>query len=217
MRLRPKQSSNWPTARFSTSLPCNHVDYDCESFHWHRAPIIFDLLLSGYVSSLEAYHNCSVNKSSGQGQQREEAISAAIRASQGFRDAETKRQTQLTDKANLIVEDAMASLKHRYGGFNIYSNIVSNHPSSNVSVDAIPVLHKTEVDYEWLGWWRRLKKYESSCTWFSLWTACVAIIAVRINNVTRLVLGRKADSLAVLWIAQSVTFKIVTTSSFISW
>ena len=105
--------------------------------------IIFDLLLSGHVSSLEAYHNCSVNKSSGQGQQWEEAISAAIRASQDFRNAEMKRQTQLTDEVNLIiVEDAMASLKRRYGGFNIYSNIVSNHPSSNVSVDAIPVLHK---------------------------------------------------------------------------
>ena len=46
---------------------------------------------------------------------------------------------------------------------------------------------------------RRLKIYESFLyVILSLWTACVAIIAVKINNVTRLVLGRKADSLAVL-------------------
>jgi hypothetical protein len=94
--------------------------------------IIFDLLLSGYVSSLEAYHNRSVNKSARGGQQWEGAISAAVRASQDFRDAETKRQTLLTDEANLIVEKAMASLKRRYGGVPTFSSIVSNRPSSNV-------------------------------------------------------------------------------------
>jgi hypothetical protein len=56
----------------------------------------------------------------------EEAISAAVRASQDFRDAETKHQAQLTNEANSIVEEAMASLKHRYG-IPIFSGIVSNH------------------------------------------------------------------------------------------
>jgi hypothetical protein len=42
-------------------------------------------------------------------------MSAAVRASQDFRNAETKRQAQLTDEANPIVEEAMASLKRRYG------------------------------------------------------------------------------------------------------
>ncbi|KAN0115875.1 hypothetical protein V8E52_006415 [Russula decolorans] len=112
--------------------------------------IIFDLLLSGYVSSLKAYHNHSVNKSTREGQPRksveqwEEAMSAAVRVSQDFRDAETKRQTQLTDEADSIVEEAMASLKR--------------------SVDAIPILHKPELIMPVGGWdMRGLKKYESSC------------------------------------------------------
>jgi hypothetical protein len=37
-------------------------------------------------------------------------MNAAVRASRDFRDAETKRQAQLTDEANPIVEEAMASL-----------------------------------------------------------------------------------------------------------
>ena len=45
----------------------------------------------------------------------EEAMSAAIKALQYFRDAEVKRQTWHTDEANSIVEEAMASLQHRYG------------------------------------------------------------------------------------------------------
>jgi hypothetical protein len=85
--------------------------------------IIFDLLLSGYVSSLKAYHNYSVdksNKSTIECQSKktggwEEPTSAAVHAWQGFRNAEMKRQTQLIDEANLIVEEAMKSLKYRYG------------------------------------------------------------------------------------------------------
>jgi hypothetical protein len=78
-----------------------------------------------------------VNKSTREGQPRksveqwEEAMSAAVRVSQDFRDAETKRQTQLTDEADSIVEEAMASLKRRYG-IPTFSGIVSNHLSSNV-------------------------------------------------------------------------------------
>jgi len=79
--------------------------------------IIFDLLLSGYVSSLQRYHTMDKNT----GQPREtiekwaEAVSAAVKASQDFREAETKRQTQLIGEANSIAEEAMASLKCRYG------------------------------------------------------------------------------------------------------
>jgi hypothetical protein len=68
---------------------------------------------------LKAYHNRSVNKSARESQprksvgKREEAMSAAVNASQDFR--ETKSQTQLTDsdEANSIVEEAMASLNRR--------------------------------------------------------------------------------------------------------
>jgi hypothetical protein len=45
----------------------------------------------------------------------EEAMSTAVTVSQDLRDAETKRQTQFTDEADSIVEEAMAYLKHRLG------------------------------------------------------------------------------------------------------
>ena len=82
---------------------------------------IFDLLLHGYVSSLKAWHKYFVTKNAREGQPQksveewEEAISAAVKAWQGFKDAEMKRQAQLTNEANLIVEGAMAALKCRYG------------------------------------------------------------------------------------------------------
>ena len=97
--------------------------------------IIFDLLLSGYISNLKVYHNHSMNKNTREGWPRrgvefvdkwEEAISAATRALQGFRDAELKRQTQLSGEANLIVEEAMTSLKCRYGNV-IFNGIISNY------------------------------------------------------------------------------------------
>jgi len=79
-----------------------------------------------------------VNKNAGEGQPRksldkwEEAMSSAARASQEFRDAETKRETRLTNEANSIVQEAMASLKRRYG-FSTFSGIVSNHLSCNIA------------------------------------------------------------------------------------
>jgi hypothetical protein len=77
--------------------------------------IIFDLLLDGYVSSLKAFHAHSVKRCIGEHLGKwEKAISAAVRASEGFRDAEIKRQAQLTDVANSLAEEAMVSLKHRY-------------------------------------------------------------------------------------------------------
>jgi hypothetical protein len=94
--------------------------------------------VSDHVSSLKAYHDRSVNRSAREGQPEnlksldkwEEAMSAAVTASQNFRDAETKRQIQLTDKANSIAEKAVAYLKRRYG-IPTFSGIVSNHLSSN--------------------------------------------------------------------------------------
>lgn len=60
-----------------------------------------------------------------------EAMSAAARALHDFRDAEVKRQAQNINQANSIVEDAMASLKCRYG-IPTLSHIVSDHLSSDV-------------------------------------------------------------------------------------
>lgn len=70
-----------------------------------------------------------------------EAISSAIKASEGFREAETKRQSQLIDEANLILEEAMASLKRRYE-IPIFSriNIMSNHLPSNVVLSQFQTL-----------------------------------------------------------------------------
>ena len=61
----------------------------------------------------------------------EGAISAAISALQDFRKAEMKRQAQLTDEANSIVEDAVISLKCRYE-IPIFSSIISNYLLFNI-------------------------------------------------------------------------------------
>ena len=70
-----------------------------------------------------------------------EAISSAVKASEGFREAETKRQSQLIDEANLILEEAMASLKRRYE-IPIFSriNIMYNHLPSNVVLSQFQTL-----------------------------------------------------------------------------
>ena len=66
-----------------------------------------------------------MSKNARESQQWEEASSATVTVLQDFRDAEMKRQTQLTNEANLIVEKAMASLKCRYEVL-IFSHIISN-------------------------------------------------------------------------------------------
>lgn len=59
--------------------------------------VTFNLLLNGYVSSLEIHHNCSVNQSTTEGGPRKsvdkwaEALSAAVRESHEFREADVKR------------------------------------------------------------------------------------------------------------------------------
>ena len=93
--------------------------------------VIFDLLLSGYVSSLKVQHDHFIIKKARKGQLKrnesgwEEAMCAAISALNGFRHAEKKRQTQLIDEADLIVEKAMTFLKCRYE-ISIFSNIMFN-------------------------------------------------------------------------------------------
>ena len=78
-----------------------------------------------------------MNKSAKEGRPRksvdkwEEAMNVATKASGEFREAEMKRQTQLINEANIILEEAMASLKRRYV-IPTLSGIVSDHLSSNV-------------------------------------------------------------------------------------
>jgi hypothetical protein len=82
------------------------------------------------------YHAHSVSRSANGRQpkksldQLEEAMCLAVRASEDFREAERKRQTQLTDEANSLVDQAMASLKLRYE-IPTFSGIISNQLSSD--------------------------------------------------------------------------------------
>jgi hypothetical protein len=100
--------------------------------------IIFDLMLRSYISSLEAYHNRSVNNSAKEGKPRqsldkwERAISSAHQALEMFRDAEMKRRIQLIDEANAIVKKAMEFLKSRYGS-STSSRIASDHLSYTIA------------------------------------------------------------------------------------
>ena len=71
--------------------------------------IVFDLMLNGYISSLKAYHNRSVENSIKEVKPRksldrwEQAISSAHKALEMFRNAETKQRVHLVDEANATV------------------------------------------------------------------------------------------------------------------
>jgi hypothetical protein len=82
--------------------------------------IIFDIMLTGYVSSLEVYHNRSEQKSAKEGKPRpslvkwEQAITRSQAAQRLFRDAEMRRQAGLIGEANTTVEAAMQTLALRH-------------------------------------------------------------------------------------------------------
>lgn len=82
--------------------------------------IIFDIMLTGYASSLEIYHNRSERKGVQEGQQRpslvkwEQAIARSQTAQRLFRDAEMRRQTGHIGEANTTVEAAMQTLALRH-------------------------------------------------------------------------------------------------------
>ncbi len=95
--------------------------------------IIFDLMLNGYIASLEAYHhsvkNCAKEWKPKENLDKwERAIISAHTALGMFRGAETKRRDQLIDEANAIVQKAMKFLKDRYGSLTS-SRIASHHLS----------------------------------------------------------------------------------------
>ena len=129
---------------------------------------IFNLLLHGYVSSLKSLHNYIVTKNAREDQSRrsakeeesEKAINAAIKAWQGFKDAEMKRQTQLTNEANSTVEEAMAALKCRYG-IPIFS--CGNISKFNEVLMQFQCLTNQILTWSWVvGMMLRLKKYDFS-------------------------------------------------------
>jgi hypothetical protein len=125
--------------------------------------IIFDLLLSNYATSLKAFYNNPVELLRKRNADKwKEAICAADKALDSFRDAEKFHQTQHTDMANSIAKEAMTSLKQRYGILTL-SIIISNKLSSNV----VWIWFQSFISQSSLwtvGTMRMLKKYESSCT-----------------------------------------------------
>ena len=87
--------------------------------------IIFDLLLTSYISSLKAYHDRSIRMGERQGMPREstgeweQALALAGDALEKFRIAETRRQNGLCTDANVLVQDVMEVLKRRYVPFDV--------------------------------------------------------------------------------------------------
>jgi hypothetical protein len=82
-------------------------------------------MLMAYISSLKAWHikkSVALGKPTRSPDKWEQAISSANEALEKFRDAEVKRQTQLIDEANALVQQAMESLRYRYGSSRIASN-----------------------------------------------------------------------------------------------
>jgi hypothetical protein len=81
--------------------------------------VIFDLLMSSFVSSLTAFQQRSERKGKKDQKPRkslakwEEALKHANDALDKFRKAECLRKDQLIDKANAAAEEAMKALKQR--------------------------------------------------------------------------------------------------------
>ena len=81
--------------------------------------VIFDLLMSAFVSSLMAFQQQSERKGTKDQKPRksfvkqEEALKHAQDALEKFRSAEDKRKGQLIDDANAAAEEAMKALKQR--------------------------------------------------------------------------------------------------------
>ena len=82
--------------------------------------VIFDLLMSSFVSSLTAFQQRSERKGMKNQKPRkslakwEEALKYAKDASEKFRNAEAMRKGQLVDDANKVAEEAMKALKQRF-------------------------------------------------------------------------------------------------------
>lgn len=80
--------------------------------------IIFDLLLQSYISSLDAYQNCSIGKGKKEGMLKkttheweDSALHFAGDALEKFQAAETMQRDNLPNKANTTVQQAMGLLK----------------------------------------------------------------------------------------------------------
>jgi hypothetical protein len=80
---------------------------------------IFDLLLLGYISSVQAYRDRSASLSIKQSKPRksldkwDEAVKLANEALEKFRNAETNRQNQDIAGANKTVQEGLTALKLR--------------------------------------------------------------------------------------------------------
>jgi hypothetical protein len=110
--------------------------------------IIFDLLLRGYISSLNAYRSRSSRKSEKERKPRksldkwEEAVKFAEEALKNFQEADAKRHAGLIDESNKITQEALKSLNLRYC-FSASAHIATYHPISRSSIGAVPILDKT--------------------------------------------------------------------------
>ena len=117
--------------------------------------IIFDLLLNSYVSSLKTYNDLLKKKfikedrevqpwlPEAYADKQKVAMNAAVKALQGFKEAEMKCQAQLINEANSVAEEAMASLKCRY---EIPTFIFSGNISNDLSFNAVWTQFQTMAD-----------------------------------------------------------------------
>lgn len=75
--------------------------------------IIFDLLLQSYMSSLDAYRNCSVGKGKEEGTTTHECEEALCFAGDALKKFRAVHQDNLPNEANTTAQDAMDLLKCR--------------------------------------------------------------------------------------------------------
>ena len=115
--------------------------------------VIFDLLMSSFVSSLTEFQKRSDRRGKRDQKPRkslakwDEALNHAKDASGKFRDAEAMRKNQLVDEANETVEEAMKALKQRYEILMLLIVIVTYLLYS--SVELVPI---DRTDLVMTGW-----------------------------------------------------------------
>jgi len=82
--------------------------------------MIFDVMLSAYISALNAYHDRSASSGQKEGVKRasfdgwDQALKFAEDALTTFRDAEIRRQEGAVDSANMSVLKGLRLLNNRY-------------------------------------------------------------------------------------------------------
>ena len=111
--------------------------------------VIFDVMLSAYITGLKAYYSRSQEQGKKQGSKRpsldgwDRALQSAERALAAFREAEGQREGGDLDSADATVDQALLALQERYQ-FSLSARLI-NHSLRFLSTGAVPTEYTSEL------------------------------------------------------------------------